>query len=82
MYDTADSISIIPIPTTLSSRIVISIYSLHYPYFSEQSKTNSVKIENMIVAWDRIVNRLLGNQINLIKRLDLLLSLGSFFEID
>ena len=76
------SSAVIPMPQSLPSRIVMSIFSTHYTYLMEQTETTSVQVTNVIVAWSRTIEEVRNLNIDKLEGFDpRLLSLGSLFEV-
>lgn len=75
--------SVIPMPQTLSARLVMSIFSAHYLFLQKQSDDSmSVQIPNVVVAWTRTIDEVYDSRIDLMDDFDpRIMSLGSLFEI-
>lgn len=80
IFETAAAV--IPMPFTLSARIVMSIFGSHYRYLQSTADSNSVQIAHVVVAWTRTVEEVVNNRFDLLPDFDeRLLSLGSLFEV-
>lgn len=74
--------SIIPMPQSLSARIVMSIFSTHYSYLLNLAETTSVHISNVIVAWSRTLDEVANLQLEQLEDFDpRIVALGSLFEV-
>lgn len=74
--------ALVPPPTTVVSRMILSIFASHYTYLQEVSGTTSVDIYNVIIAWTRTIDEVIGNHIDQMEDFDSrLLSLGTFYEV-
>lgn len=74
--------SLLPLPETLSGRLVMSIFANHYLYLCERTGSISVLIDNVITAWSQTKNEVAGNGIDLLPDFDpKVLSLGTLFEV-
>ena len=74
--------AMVPMPLTLSARLVMSIFGVHYKFLQKHVDTNSVNPAHVVVAWTRTIEEVINNRFDLLADFeDRLLSLGSLFEV-
>lgn len=80
LFETEEAL--LPLPRTLVARVIMSIFATHYTYLQRASNTNSIQLNNVIVAWQRTCEEINANRINEWDGFDPRMhSLGTLFDV-